>query len=94
MEKLNNTAKVLEELRDSIDNTLGVSYSAYEDINNMESVVNMANQFTESIMEFPFKDDVIAGYKIMISVLEMIGKKLEDVNHALGDAEDTLRDII
>ena len=95
MEKLNNTAKVLNELYkalDSITETEVVNLLVEAD--NVESTINMASSFTTNLSEFERQNEVIAGYRVMNSVICTLKNRIEDVSDKLYDITRQLHEII
>ncbi len=95
MEKLNNTAKVLEELHNSLDVITNDELTLVSnDIENMKSIVTMAMAFTDNLGKFDRQNDVLAGYQVMLSVLDGLDKKVCDTIENLFKANLQLRDIM
>lgn len=95
MEKLNNTAKVLEEICNTLnfmvnDEFLNIS----NDIDNIESAITMASAFTDNLAQFSRKNEVVAGYQVIGAVLEILKNRVDDTTKKILDVSRQFKEII
>lgn len=95
MDKLNNTAKVLTELYNELDklNEIDIMDLSIE-ADNVESAINMASAFTASLDDFEKQQDIIAGYRVMNSVITVLRNRIDGVYNKLFDINRMLREIL
>lgn len=95
MEKLNNTAKVLTELYNSLDNLNEIDVMNLSiEADNVESAINMASAFTASLDDFEKQQEIITGYRVMSSVLTVLKSRIDDIYDKLFDINRRFREIL
>lgn len=95
MEKLNNTAKVLTELYNSLDNLNEIDVMNLSiEADNVESAINMASAFTASLDDFEKQQEIITGYRVMNSVLTVLKNRIDGIYDKLFDINRQFREIL
>ncbi len=95
MEKLNNTAKVLTELYNSLDNLNEIDVMNLSiEADNVESAINMASAFTASLDDFEKQQEIITGYRVMNSVLTVLKNRIDGIYDKLFDINRRFREIL
>ena len=95
MEKLNNTAKVLTELYNSLDNLNEIDVMNLSiEADNVESAINLASAFTASLDDFEKQQEIITGYRVMSSVLTVLKSRIDDIYDKLFDINRRFREIL
>lgn len=78
MEKLNNTAKVLEDILATL-NSLDFC-KLYSKAEQVEAVINMENFFIESFSdEIPKSKELMDGFFAILSVLETLSMEIQHI---------------
>lgn len=96
MEKLNNTAKVLEEIYDELfkitnEDLVRVLYS----VDNVKSAIKMASSYVDSIN--PIGEEMItidSSYKVIGAVVEILERRADDICSQLADLYRKLEKVI
>ena len=97
MEKLNNTAKVLEEIYDELckitnEDLLRVLYS----VDNVKSAITMASNYVDNVSNRLGEEAITidSSYKVIGAVVEILERRADDVCDKLSDIYFRLEKII
>lgn len=93
MDKLNNTAKVLEDILNTLKSL--DFCKLYCKADQVEAVVNMERVFIDSIPdEIPRSKEIEDGFFAILSVLETLSMEIEHFEDKINDSTSQLSHII